>query len=209
MSEATVEPVLQVHGLRYAWPGKPLLDQLSFSLAPGVSLVRGDDGSGKSTLLALLAGHLTPQHGHLSIHKIRLDLQPDTYRHQVFWIDPQTEDHDAISVTGYFKALSHHYPSFSDELLAHVVEGLGLEPHLNKPLYMLSTGSKRKVWLSAAFAARLPLTLIDQPFSALDGPSIRFLTELLQEAASHPSRAWLLADHVAPAAVALAQVIDL
>ena len=54
-----------------------------------------------------------------------------------------------------------------------------------------------------------PLTLIDQPFAALDAPSVRFLTELLHEAASHPSRAWVIADYEAPAGITLARVIDL
>jgi ABC-type transport system involved in cytochrome c biogenesis ATPase subunit len=209
MASPSPTPILEVQHLTHGWPGHPLFNELGFQLGAGVSLVRGDDGSGKSTLLSVLAGHVPPQRGVLSINGVRLDRQADAYRHLVFWIDPQTEDHDAISVQGYFDALRHHYSGFSKELLDHVVQGLSLEPHLHKPLYMLSAGSKRKVWLSAAFAARLPLTLIDQPFAALDGPSIRFLTELLQEAADHPSRAWLLADHVAPAGVSLAQVIAL
>jgi ABC-type nitrate/sulfonate/bicarbonate transport system ATPase subunit len=74
---------------------------------------------------------------------------------------------------------------------------------------MLSTGSKRKVWLSAAFASGAALTLIDQPFAALDAPSIRFLRELLVEASEHTSRAWLLADHAAPAGIAFGTVRDL
>lgn len=209
MAAPITPPVLEVQHLTHGWQGQPLLNDLSFSLTPGVSLVRGDDGSGKSSLLALLAGHRPPQQGALTINGVRLDVQRDGYLRQVFWIDPQTEDHDAISVKDYFDALNQHCPRFSKELLDHVVDGLSLGPHLQKPLYMLSTGSKRKVWLGAAFAARRPLTLIDQPFAALDGPSIRFLTDLLQEAAVHTHRAWLLADHVAPAGVSLNQVIEL
>jgi ABC-type taurine transport system ATPase subunit len=63
--------------------------------------------------------------------------------------------------------------------------------------------------LTAAFAAGAPLTLIDQPFAALDAPSIRFLRELLQDASSHPSRAWLLADHEAPEGVVLAKSLEI
>ncbi|MCY1378594.1 hypothetical protein D9M69_662440 [compost metagenome] len=87
--------------------------------------------------------------------------------------------------------------------------GFALQPHLDKPLYMLSAGSRRKVWLCAAFAAGTALTLIDQPFAALDAPSIRFLLELLQDAADHPSRAWVLADYLAPEGVPLARVLTL
>ena len=204
-----VEPVLKAEQLCFAWPKRALFNALSFSIPPGLSLVRGDDGCGKSSLIRLMAGDLAPDSGTLSIHGTRLDEQHGAYRQQVFWIDPQTEAHDAISAAGYLESLSHHYPRFNTDALADLVAGFALEPHLNKPMYMLSAGSKRKVWLSAAFAAGTPLTLIDQPFAALDAPSMRFLTELLQEAASHPSRAWVIADYEAPAGIALASVINL
>ena len=204
-----VEPVLKAEQLCFAWPNRPLFNALSFSIPPGLSLVRGDDGCGKSSLIRLMAGDLAPDSGTLSIRGTRLDEQHGAYRQQVFWIDPQTEAHDAISAAGYLESLSHHYPRFNTDALADLVAGFALEPHLNKPMYMLSAGSKRKVWLSAAFAAGTPLTLIDQPFAALDAPSMRFLIELLQEAASHPSRAWVIADYEAPAGIALASVINL
>jgi len=69
---------------------------------------------------------------------------------------------------------------------------------------MLSTGSRRKVGLAAALAAGQPLTLIDQPFAALDGGSIRFLREVFADLADHPSRTWVVADFEAPAGAASA-----
>lgn len=209
MNQKKPHPLLQVQDLCFGWPGRPLFRDLNFTMPPGVSLVHGEDGCGKSTLLALLAGALPAQAGTLSVTGIHLDRQHDAYRHQVFWIDPQTEAHDAISAAAYLESLGHHYPRFSSEALSDLVEGFALEPHLGKPLYMLSAGSKRKVWLSAAFAAGTPVTLIDQPFAALDAPSMRFLTGLLHDVAGHPTRAWLLADHHAPEGVSLASVIHL
>ncbi|QHE85859.1 ABC transporter ATP-binding protein [Hydrogenophaga sp. BPS33] len=210
MNADTEDPVLHVKGLRFGWPdAPPLFDGLNLDLPPGVSLVQGDDGSGKSTLLRLIAGAQAADAGTLAIHGIALDRQHDAYRHQVFWIDPQTEAHDALAAKGYLDSLSHHYPSFDAEAMAELVEGFGLGPHLAKPMYMLSTGSRRKVWLTAAFAAGTPLTLIDQPFAALDAPSLRFLHGLLQEASEHPSRAWLLADHEAPEGLALKTTVSI
>ena len=66
-----------------------------------------------------------------------------------------------------------------------------------------------EVWLAAAFASGAALTLLDQPFAAVDKASMGVITGLLQEAATHPSRAWVVADHVAPAGVPLAAMIDL
>ena len=209
MNADPIDPVLQVKGLRFGWPGRPLFHDLSFDLPPGVSLVRGDDGSGKSTLLGLIAGALLPEAGTLSIQGVRLHEQHDAYRHRVFWIDPQTEAHDALAAGGYLESLSRHYPRFDNDTFNELVDGFGLRPHLGKPMYMLSTGSRRKVWLTAAFSSGTPLTLIDQPFAALDAPSARFLRELLQDASSHTSRAWLLADHEAPEGVLLTRKIEI
>jgi ABC-type transport system involved in cytochrome c biogenesis ATPase subunit len=201
--------VLEVLGLGFGWPGRRLFDHLTLRIPPGVSLVTGDDGCGKSTLLRLLAGELQAQAGTFDVQGIGLEAQRSAYRQRVFWIDPQTEAHDAISAAGYLDSLRQHCPGFSADALADLVDGFSLTPHLHKPLYMLSAGSKRKVWLSAAFASGAAVTLIDQPFAALDGPSIRFLHELLLEVADHPTRAWVLADFQAPAGVPLASVIAL
>jgi energy-coupling factor transporter ATP-binding protein EcfA2 len=94
-------------------------------------------------------------------------------------------------------------------VLATCVDGLALAPELNKQLFMLSTGSKRKVWLAAAFASGAALTLLDMPFAALDKASIRFVLALLEDAAADPARAFVVADYAAPAGVSLAGVIDL
>lgn len=170
--------------------------------------MRGGDGSGKTTLLRLLAGDLRADAGTLSIHGITLSAQPDAYRRQVFWIDPRSTQFDQLSALDCFKSLSHQYPSLQAALTGELAEGLGLTPHLAKPLYMLSTGSKRKVWLAAAFASGAAVTLLDEPFAALDKGSINFVLELLADAAQS-ARAWVMAHYEPPAGVALAQLIEL
>ena len=66
---------------------------------------------------------------------------------------------------------------------------------------MLSAGSRRKLGLVAAAASDARLTLLDQPYAALDARSARLLSELLAEAAQDPHRAWVLADYALPAAL--------
>ena len=92
--------------------------------------------------------------------------------------------------------------------------GLSLDEHQYKPLYMLSTGTKRKVWLAGAFACAAEVTFLDEPFSALDKPSIRFVTEQLAREAAEAARgdhkrAWVIADYAAPGGLPLANLIDL
>lgn len=47
------------------------------------------------------------------------------------------------------------------------------------------------------------------PAPRIENPAIGLVLELLQDAARHPTRAWVLAHYEAPDDVPLAQIIDL
>ena len=207
-------PILKGEGLAFSHPRQPappLFDKLSVVLPPGVTWLCGDEGSGKTTLLQLLAGALpanVPQ-GQLRIKGISLAENRPAYLQQVAWLDPRDAALDAQTARQVFAMLAQSHPGCDlDALQAHIA-GLGLAPHLDKALYMLSTGTRRKVLLAAALAAHAAVTLLDQPFKALDRPSIGYLLEVLAEAARHPGRAWVVADYEAPPGVVLAEVIEL
>jgi ABC-type multidrug transport system ATPase subunit len=207
---AIVTPsILQAERLCFDYPQRKLFVGLTVHIPPGVSLVRGGDGCGKTTLLRLLAGELPADRGELQLNGIRLDDQPAAYRQQVFWIDPRSEAFDQMTPVDYFGSVQRLYPQFDASLLDNLIQGFSLAPHLNKHLYMLSTGSKRKVWLAAAFVSGAALTLLDDPFAALDKPSAGFVMELLKEAAGHPARAWVVGHYEALDDVPLATMIDL
>ena len=160
-------------------------------IPPGVSAVVGGEGVGKTTLLRHLAERAI-QSGQT-----------------VYWPDPAAVVDDQMTPRAHFERLRGRYPALDEALLAELADELGLTEHLDKALFMLSTGSRRKVWWVAGFASGADLMLIDQPFAALDMASIRVLTTWLAEAAEHPHRAWVVADYEAPMGVCWRQVVDL
>jgi ABC-type multidrug transport system ATPase subunit len=89
------------------------------------------------------------------------------------------------------------------------VEGFALGPHLHKPMFMLSTGSRRKVWLAAALASSRPLTLLDEPTGGLDAPAREYLSRALSALAAQRERAVVVASGEGLAAVALTGTITL
>lgn len=201
-------PVLQAEGLSFDYPNRPLFNQLSFRLSPGVTWVRGDEGSGKTTLLQLLAGTL-PTGGQLHIIGVSLAENAKAYRQQVAWFDPRGTALDEYTARHIFTTLPQQHAGCDLSALQAHIDGLSLEPHLDKALYMMSTGTRRKVFLAAALASQATVTLLDQPFTALDRPSIDYLLGVLADAAQHPSRTWVVADYLAPMNVGLAGVIEL
>jgi ABC-type multidrug transport system ATPase subunit len=204
--------ILRMHDVGFVYPQRPLFVGLSASLNGGVMLVCGGDGRGKTTLLRLLAGELPLQSGQVKVKGLCAATQNQAYRQQVYWIDPRSSEFDQITALHFFDQLRLRYPGFPGAeapRLDELVTGLSLAPHIDKPLYMLSTGSKRKVWLAGAFAAGAALTLLDDPMAALDKPSIGFVLEQLRAAASDQARVCVVAGYEAPADVPLVQVIDL
>ncbi|MFZ6773004.1 ABC transporter ATP-binding protein [Undibacterium sp. SXout7W] len=201
--------ICQVKNLTFSYSDFPLFDQSNFDFHAGINLVLGGDGKGKSSLLKLLAGVLHAHTGQLLIHGTSLQEQPDAYRKQVFWIDPASDMFDHMTALEFFASLSASYPGFDADQIPQLAEGMGLTLHLHKQLFMLSTGSKRKVWLAAAFAANAPVSLLDDPFAALDKNSIQFIQSLLKQAADDPSRTWILAMYTEPTGVPLKNTINL
>lgn len=177
---------MRVEGLVCQLGDRALFQGWSAQMAPGLNWVCGDEGVGKTTLLRLLAGALAPQVGQIQ--------RPGT--DPVFWVDPRTEVHDQTVTREVLTGLLAPYPAVQPAQLAGWADALDLSAHLDKPLYMLSTGSRRKVWLLAALASGATVTLLDQPCAALDKASERVFWGLLAQALERqPHRVWLLADY--------------
>lgn len=187
--------VLQAEGLRFAYPGCALLDGLALAWSAGLALVQGGESSGKTTLLRLLAGELVPQAGHVRLQGVDQASAPSAYRAQVFWQDPRSTALDMFTARQWLDSLPGQYPAWDAAELGVHVRGFSLEPHLDKPFYALSTGSRRKVLMAAALASGAALALIDEPVAGLDKPSVNYLVEALGGAARHSARLVVVAHY--------------
>jgi ABC-type multidrug transport system ATPase subunit len=194
-------PLVSVRDLSFGYPGCKLLQGLSFDISPGLTLVQGGDGRGKSTLLRLISGQLQPQAGQV---QRRVDSVFDN-------LLPAVDDEQTVAEV-WLEQLRERHGDWNADVASALALAFGLQDHLHKPRYMLSTGSRRKLALVAAAASGAQLTLIDNPYAALDAASCRVVDELLLQAADGRERGWVLADHVLPPALSgcrLAAVVDL
>ena len=209
MTQTHPTVILTTTSVYFSYQDQALFSNFSAQIADGITLVRGGDGCGKSTLLRLLAGALMAEGGQLLINGVDLKAHPSSYKAQVFWTEPRADAFDQLRVRDYFEMQRSKYDGFDNFLLAEMTDGLGLQEHMHKQLFMLSTGSKRKVFLAAAFASGAAVTLLDEPFAALDAVSIEFLVRWLKIARNVKNRALVVADYLATDGLPLTQTIDL
>ena len=208
-SASSAVPMLRAHGLRCAVAGRTLWEGLDCAFPAGVSWIAGGEGRGKTALLRMLAGELPAPGSRIELLGCSLQSQPASYRQQVFWLDPHTTAWDQMPAQAFWAEQAARWPRWNAATLSALVQALALEEHQHKPLYMLSTGSRRKVWLCAAAASGAPVTLLDEPFAALDRASIRVCLQWLHAAAAAPERAWVVAAYVPPEGVPLALIVNL
>ena len=195
-------PLLRATDLTLAFDGHRVFSGLGFALRPGLTLVRGGDGRGKTSLLRMLAGERQPDAGVI-----------ERAHGPAFLAAPRgTGEDEALTLRAWLQAQRAAHADWQEPACADLVDAFGLAEHLDKSLFMLSTGTRRKGLLAAAFASGADLTLLDTPAAALDTRSCALLWALLEEAAGHPRRAFVLADHALPRALegcTLAGLVDL
>ncbi len=170
---------LQVHALALDSPGGARITGWSAAFASGLSLVVDEEGEHKTALLRLLAGEAAPAAGSVrwgGADVAALDAAERAAR--IFWRDPR-EPWPELSPEQWARQQAERHPGWRAADWQALVQGLGLDEHRHKEMFRLSTGGKRKVLLAAALASGAPLTLIDEPEAALDGPSIRHLRQAL------------------------------
>jgi len=210
MNPDSTTPTLRIDNLHFAYPGdRPIAADWSAGIGAGVTLLHGDTGSGKSTLLRVLAGTLPATDGRLTLAGASLPGAVEAYRRKVFFVDPSTDAFDAMGVQECAASLRSADMPFDATRWQALVDGFSLAPHLEKKMFMLSTGSKRKVWLAAALASARPLTLLDEPTGGLDAGSMRCLWRALTDIAQEGGRAVIVASGERVGEVPLAGTITL
>jgi osmoprotectant transport system ATP-binding protein len=175
MPAAGATATVEFRQVSYRIGGNLVLDNLSFSIEPGETVVLlGRSGSGKTTALKMVNGLLFPTGG-----EVRVDGRP-------------TREWDLIALRrgiGYVIQEVGLFPHFTiaqnvglvprlegwpaDRIAARskdLLEQVGLEPQqfLQRHPRELSGGQRQRVGVARALAADPRLLLFDEPFGALD-----------------------------------------
>jgi len=165
-------------------------------LPSGLIAVTGDERTGKTSFLRRLSGDLPVLPGEAA--------HPDAQ-----WVDLALPGRDEETAQQLWQAWQMRSPRWNASLHHDLVEALALVPHVNKQLFMLSAGSRRKVALAGLLACGAQVICVDQPYVALDLASIKVIRDFLHDMASHPSRIWVVADYEADPQLPWQRVIAL
>ncbi|MGO8756923.1 MAG: ABC transporter ATP-binding protein [Terracidiphilus sp.] len=183
------EPIIVFDDVSIAFDGRPVLENVSFSIGRGQTLcILGRSGVGKSVSLRLLMGFLKPDSG-----SIRVDGQEITgldeeglraVRKQITMVFQNGALFDSLSVRENVAFPLREKGGLADDQVDQVVVRLidlvGAEDVVDFLPSSLSTGRKRAVAIARALAAQPEIVLYDEPTTMVDPLIARRLGGIIQ-----------------------------
>lgn len=185
------EYILDVSGVRKAFPGVVALDNVSFRVRPGtVHALMGENGAGKSTLMKIVAGIYTPDQGtmHLRgsaitlkspldalengiamIHQ-ELNLMPFMTVAENIWI--RREPRNAFGIINHTE-LRDKTQALFDEL------NIDIDPEIE--IQKLSISNRQMVEIAKAVSYNSDVLIMDEPTSALTEHEVGHLFTIIRK----------------------------
>ncbi|MDJ0814395.1 MAG: cytochrome c biogenesis heme-transporting ATPase CcmA [Woeseiaceae bacterium] len=158
-----------------------LFKGLSFALDPGgMLLLEGQNGSGKTSLMRAIAGLIEFEDG-----DVLWDGKPVRSNRQAFygslvWMQHRVGFKADLTLVENLRFESH-LRAQSDEDFDEVLERLEIARLKRLPLRSLSAGQQRRVALARMLLSRVPLWLMDEPFTNLDRQGRKLVMDVTTE----------------------------
>ena len=163
-------PTLEVQEL-CLWYGEVVgLSGASFALEPGVTGLLGPNGAGKSTLLKILTAQMRPSQGSARILNEPVWGNPDLFRRIGFCPETDGVYPDASAtefLVGMLRLCGVRGPQ-ARLRAREVLEIVGLDPDLGKPLGAFSKGMRQRTKLAQALLLDPEVLLLDEPLNGMD-----------------------------------------
>ena len=151
---------MELRNISKSYHGRPVLQNVSFTIEPGVTALWAPSGAGKTTLLRILLGLERPDSGELLGTGVRWSA--------VFQEDRLLDGLDAMG------NLRFALESGWDEAAARrLLAELGLSDAEDRPVREWSGGMKRRLALARALLADAEAIALDEPFAGLDAENRR------------------------------------
>ena len=160
---------LNVENLTKRYTNKTAVENISFSLTPGVNGLLGANGAGKTTLMRMLCGVIKPTSG--SIRLDGFDVSEREYRNLLGYL-PQDfgyyPDFTGMDFMQYVAALKGLDPTIARQRSAELLEQMNLTDAKDRKIRTYSGGMKRRLGIAQVLLNRPKLIVLDEPTAGLD-----------------------------------------
>lgn len=190
------------------WYGNVVaVNDVSMTIAPGITGLLGPNGAGKSTLIAMMGGFLAPSTGTVALDGGRVWRNPEIYR--TIGLVPEAEAmYDMITGWQFLLANARLHgvpePTVAARRALETVEMLDAS---DRPIATYSKGMKQRVKMATALVHDPAVLLLDEPFNGMDPRQRLHLMDLLRRLAAD-GRTVLFSSHILEEVEQIADTIE-
>jgi ABC-2 type transport system ATP-binding protein len=178
------------------WYGNVVaVNDISFTVAPGVTGLLGPNGAGKTTLLHMAAGLLAPSAGSVRVTGQRAFRNPSIFR-RVGLVPEREAVYGFLSGREFVLANAVMQRLRDPEAAtARAIDIVGLADTADRRVGTYSKGMRQRIKMAAALVHDPPVLILDEPFNGMDPRQRLHMFELLRQMAAE-GRTVLLSSHI-------------
>ncbi len=165
---AYTSAMLRIDNLGKRYGDHPVFQGLTQTFQPGCVALCEEDSTGKSSLLGIIAGAIAPDAGDVWIDGHSVTHAPQRALARLAYVPDDCLAFPAQTGRGLLEQVAAEKHAALDDAVLDLACRLGLEPHLDKRFEQMSTGTRRKVFLTAAALGDPAVVVADGPSNGLD-----------------------------------------
>ncbi len=178
------EPLLAVSNLTRRYGSRTAVDNVSFTLGPGITGLLGPNGAGKTSLMTCLAGIAAWDAGTIRIGGADVARNPRAARKLLGFMPERVAFPNEMRVVDYlaFAAAAKRVPRDEREAAVELaISRTGLTPMRDRIVGNLSKGYRQRVGMGQALMGDPLVAILDEPMNGLDPLNILDMRGMLQE----------------------------
>jgi ABC-2 type transport system ATP-binding protein len=190
------------------WYGNVVaVNDITMTIAPGVTGLLGPNGAGKSTVLHLIAGFLAPSRGAVTVDGTASWRNPDIYR--TVGLVPERDSVYAFLTGEEFVRATAKLHELSDPAGAtrRAIAIVDMAEAQDRRISTYSKGMRQRIKVAAALVHDPQVLLLDEPFNGMDPRQRLHMMDLLTQLGAE-GRTILLSSHILEEVERLADTIQ-
>ena len=169
--------MLRIDNLSKRYGDHLVFQGLTHTFPAGCAALCEEDSTGKSSLLGIMAGVIAPDGGDVWIDGYSVIHAPLQAKGRLAYVPDNCLAFPTQTGRGLLELMAEEKHTALDDATLDLAYRLGLEPHLDKRFEQMSTGTRRKVYLTAAALGNPAVVIADGPSSGLDAQARAVLAE--------------------------------
>lgn len=190
--------MLKVENLSRSFGEKKAVDNISFSVRPGVITgLLGPNGAGKTTTMRLITGYLEPSSGFVYFGGNLLSDDMNAIQKKLGYLPESAPLYPEMKVSEYLEYMAAIRAVPKEKRKGQIEEMVSvceLESKIDSPVSFLSKGFKQRLALAGTLVHDPEVIILDEPTTGLDPNQISQIRNLIKKLGK--SKTLILSTHI-------------